>query len=294
MNDNELIDMYILYCRNKEMSETSIRIYKRTLTEYKKMFNSPVLLRNTVPEYVDILKQKNCSISTIKQKIMIFSSYAKYLLQRSLLEKGVLEDIEKLRQEYKEDKQKPAYEYSMVADKDVLKLISYLVDEYENAKLDKKEVNRSNLITVLMAVTCGIRMQELINIKVKNIDIEERCIEVNGRKVYISNNILYEHLCQICKQPHECLLIINHRGDKAFEQGILRALKMACNKANIPECTIKALNNTFIRHLIDGGLYYEEIRSIIGQASFYGCDAVKRIGAENKRNLIFCNAWLNP
>lgn len=119
-------------------------------------------------------------------------------------------------------------------------------------------------------------------------------IEVNGRKVYISNNILYEHLCQICKQPQECLLIINHRGDKAFEQGILRALKMACNKANIPECTIKALNNTFIRHLIDGGLYYEEIRSIIGQASFYGCDAVKRIGAENKRNLIFCNAWLNP
>jgi len=140
------------------------------------------------------------------------------------------------------------------------------------------ERNRAILETLY---GCGLRVSELINLKISNLLFEEGFIRVTGkgdkeRIVPIGATAIkfiryyFEHRRnhQLVKKEAEDIVFLNNRGAGLTRVMIFTITKRLCTKAGISKVVSPhTFRHSFATHLIDGGADLRAIQEMLGHKS---------------------------
>jgi integrase/recombinase XerD len=155
------------------------------------------------------------------------------------------------------------------------------IDSLKNAiDMSKNEGHRNRAIIETL-YSCGLRVSELVNLKITNIYFEEGFIRVIGkgnkeRLVPFSPSVekeikIYRDLVRVhqeIKDGHEDFLFLNRRGAQLTRVMIFTIIKdlalVARIKKNISPHTFR---HSFATHLVEGGANLRAIQEMLGHES---------------------------
>ena len=155
-------------------------------------------------------------------------------------------------------------------------------DEYLTmiSVIDKDDYEYRNRLILEMLFATGLRVSELSNIKIKDIDFSEREIKIMG-KGSKERFVFYNKECAIVLDSYlkECrskllngkdseYLFINHLGDKLTDIGIRliidKIVKKSCIKSKVSPHTFR---HTFATMLLNEGCNIKSVQELLGHSS---------------------------
>ncbi|MAU63938.1 MAG: tyrosine recombinase [Flavobacteriaceae bacterium] len=154
-----------------------------------------------------------------------------------------------------------------------------------------------NIAIVELLYSCGLRVSELINLKISDLYFKESLIKVTGKgnkerfvpiskqsQIYINNYMLDSRSNQKIKKGFEDTLFLNERGtilSRVMIFLILKKLKKASNiKKKIGPHTLR---HSFATHLIENGADLITIQKMMGHESITTTERYLHV---NKKHLI--------
>lgn len=226
--------------------------------DYKKI--NIDMIRNYL-KYLDSLKYKKNSIS---KNLSSLRSYYKFLTE----EKVVLTNPFKNISNPKKDK----------------KLPDFLNYEEINKLFDSADTKtplglRNRCILELLYDT-GIRVSELVNLKINDIEFDKKIINILGKgkkeRIVYYGDYLQEVLEKYINDSRKYLLnnklseylILNNNGSKITTRGVEYIIDKMVNEAAIKhKISPHVLRHTFATHMLNGGADIKSIQQLLGHES---------------------------
>lgn len=155
------------------------------------------------------------------------------------------------------------------------------IDDLLNAvDLSKNEGHRNRAMLETL-YSCGLRVSELVNLKITNIYFEEGFIRVIGkgnkeRLVPVSSTVekeinLYKDFTRVHQeiQPgHEDILFLNRRGAKLTRIMIYTIIQQLAQKIRLRKSiSPHTFRHSFATHLVEGGANLRAIQEMLGHES---------------------------
>lgn len=287
--------------KNANVSENTIISYKYAFVsllqfvndKYKKEISTLELKdlnKETIEKYLEYLeKEKNNSISTVNQRLAAIKSFFNYLTIEDIEYISLCNEIHSIK--IKKTKQETIKYLSKEGIKEILSLPKTSI---ENGVRD--------LAILTLLYDSGARVQELVNIKIKDIDFNKKTVYLfgKGRKArivpLISQTIkILEKYIKIYNIPinSDNLLFYNSQKGALTRMGITYIIKkyvsIARNK-NPLEFQINVTPHTFrhskAMHLLESGVNLIYIRDFLGHESVTTTEIYARANPENKKKAI--------
>ncbi len=263
-----MIDEFIKYLLiDKKYSNQTLKSYESDLNKlylYMKKNNLTwmTLSKENILDYIKELGKNKLNPKTINRNISVIKSFYKFLIINGNVKIDPTENIELLR--YK--KELP----NVLNYEDVKKILDIdLINQYSY---------RDKAMIELMYAT-GLRISELINLKVKDFDSEmnlvktlgkgnkERVIPVGEIASYYLNVYITEYRTSLLKTNTDDLFL-NNRGTKISRQSFFNLLKLLAIKKNINKSfSPHSLSHSFATHLLDRGADIVSIKEMLGHSS---------------------------
>ncbi|MBI4714293.1 tyrosine-type recombinase/integrase [Candidatus Uhrbacteria bacterium] len=137
--------------------------------------------------------------------------------------------------------------------------------------------NVSNLkhrTIIALAYGAGLRVSEVVELRVGNVDFESRVIYVHqgkGQKdrITLLPNTLYESLQKtMCGKSPDDYLFASERGGRLSERSIQKVFARALNSAHInKQATLHSLRHSFATHVLKQGTDIRFIQKLLGHAN---------------------------
>ena len=172
------------------------------------------------------------------------------------------------------------------------KLPGFLSKE-ETAKLLKATENIKHRLMLQLIYSAGLRLGELIRLKVKDIHIEMGIIEIKcakGKKDRITKlsktliPLLQRYLME-CKPSY--YLIEGQTGGKYSARSVQAVLHQAVQKSGVDEnTTVHTLRHTFATHLILDGMDIRLVQELLGHNSLKTTEIYTHITDKMKKDII--------
>lgn len=263
MNE-KYIEEFIDYLRfEKKYSENTISSYKRDLnktnTYIKKDFAK--LNKKDIQNYIQkISKSENAS--SVSRCISTLKSFYKFLELNKYTNTNPLTTISNP----KARKSLP----KVLSEEEVDKLLDI------NLKTDFDYRNKAMLE---LMYSSGLRVSELINLNVNDIDLsnasvrifgkgsKERIIPLNDYAIDALNNYILNHRRSLFKHSESNYLFLNNHGNKMTRQGFFKILeKIAKEKGIKSELSPHTLRHSFATHLLKHGADLRSIQELLGHS----------------------------
>lgn len=165
--------------------------------------------------------------------------------------------------------------------------------------LSKPEGERNKAIVEVM-YGCGLRVSEVIELKISNINFKEEFIKVTGkgnkeRLVPFGSKaakqvLLYLHEIRShadIKKGHEDFLFLNRRGSKLTRVMIFTILKELALIAGIRKhISPHTLRHSFATHLVEGGADLRAVQEMLGHESITTTEIYTHLSREYLRDTI--------
>ena len=266
MNIKDTIEDFINYCifekglsdQTKESYKNDLEIYRKYLEE-NKIYNVLEITSDNIKEFI---KERNKEeASTIAHNLTVIKNYHKYLLKENLVKEDVSLYIErpKLR-------------------KILPKTLSIEdVDKLLNIKLETPFDYRNKAMIELM-YGCGLRVSELINLEINDIDTINCIIRILGKGSKEREIPLGEYSIEYLKKylniRNELLkgkscnkLFLNNHGKGITRQGFFKILKKLLKEKGLNEdVSPHTLRHSFATHLINRGADLRSIQEMLGHS----------------------------
>lgn len=256
------IDLFFIYCKENNLNFKNLKI--DDARGYLK--------------YLDKLNYKNTSISRMLSSLRGFYRYL-------MIKKEVSVNYFKLLSNPKKEKKVPNY-------------LQY--DEFEkiirSIPIDTALGKRNYLIIELLYAT-GIRVSELVNIKIKDITKNEKSIRIIGkgnkeRIVYYGEyaaRALEDYLnnarSELLKNKNSDYLLVNHLGNKLTTAGIRDILEKIVMFASLKhKMSPHTLRHTFATHLLSEGADLRAVQELLGHESLSTTQIYTHVGLDRLRN----------
>lgn len=275
------IDNFINYIKNiRNYSENTVTNYSKDLEEYSKFLKTKNLdllsiTYKEVKEYLSYLYDKYYSKSSISRKISTLRSFYKYLYSESLIDKNPYLFVSLP----KKEKKLPRY-----VNYEDLDLMFNIPD------LDTKNGIRDRLILELLYGT-GIRVSELSNIKIKDIDFNKKQIRIVGKgdkeRIVLYGEYCSEILDKYLKvRQNSEYLILSNKGKKISVSSIQKILKDILKKASIKKnITPHVFRHTFATHLLNEGCDILTVKELLGHSSLDTTQIYTHVSNEKLRKV---------
>ena len=263
MKDLEKYLDYLKY--NKNYSDNTIINYEIDIKEYLEYLDRECLKLYEV-EYSDIrflleyyhsLGLKNLSI---RRKISSLKGFYKYLCRNNICKDNPFIYVTLP----KKEKKLPSFlNYNEV------------IDIFDSIEIVDVFSLRDRLIMELLYAT-GVRVSELVNIKLEDINLNRRSINVFGKgrkeRIVFFNKVCKDLLERFIKESkdirHDNYLIINHNGNGITTRGIRVIMdKVIRNTSIIKNVHPHTLRHTFATHLLNNGCDLLTVQELLGHAS---------------------------
>ena len=246
----------------KNYSKKTIENYNRDLNKFFKFLNDykikdiKKITKETVRLY--FLKQKNNNISnrTLGRYYSSLNSFFIYSIEHEYIGVNPLKFIDYP----KYTKKIPEYIYD------------YQLEKLLNEKTSENvEIELRNKLIIHLLLDTGVRVSELVNIKVHDIDVEERIIKVFGkgskeRFVFFTSKtkeLLTNYLIKRKEKAITDNLFINYKGEKLTERSVQKIIKLVGEKIGL-DIHPHLLRHTFATDLLNKGADIRMIQELLG------------------------------
>ena len=288
--DDEIISFLEYLQYEKKYSNYTLSNYEHDLEDFKnyvkiKKINYRDMDYPKVSDYLLHLNSKKYSPSSINRHLSAIRSFYDFLLK----EKKVTSSPFKVIHGPKKEKRLPNYlKYQEFID---------LVDSLSDTPLDL----RNRMILELLFAT-GIRVSELVNIKIIDINFKEQEIKVFGkgkkmRIVYFNKEcqkVMSKYVTEarqtILNGKHNDYLIINNRGNKITTRGIEDIIDKCIQKSSLNhKISPHTLRHTFATLLLNEGMDIREVQELLGHARLSTTSIYTHVSNEELRKVYLQN-----
>lgn len=259
------IEKYLEYLKyERKLSDNTYQSYENNLKQFKKYLIDSNIETNSKDVSTEILKeflyQLNLSNKSKSHYLTVLKSYYNFLTKEGLI------------------KNNPANSIKMP--KIEKKLPNYLTIEEVNKLLDirlEKPTDYRNKAMLELLYATGMRISELTNLKLSQIDFDDDIVRVLGKgkkeRIIPLNDIAIQALKEYISDYRPFLLklntseyiFINNFGNKISRQGFFKILKKLCVKAEInKEISPHTLRHSFATHLLNNGADLRIIQELLG------------------------------
>lgn len=255
----------------KILNEKTIKAYTIDLNQYLEFITTTEINQKIINEYIHYLNKKYLKYKTIKRKIASVKAFYSYLEYEEIIDYS---PFNKIKTKIKEPKLLPK-----TIQKDYIdKIIHLLLKDLKNSKTEfQKKISLRNITLISVMFSTGIRVSELCNIKLKDIDLLEKKLKIFGkgskeRILYLGNSNVVQ-LCQMyltynntCKKNE--YFFLNKFNKKLSEQTVRILLKKIESELELStHITPHMFRHTFATTLLEKGVDIRYIQNILGHSS---------------------------
>ena len=254
----------------RSLADNSVNAYIRDIRKLAD-FSSKIKVNelnisvNEIREFIADLNSKNISARSQARIISGVKAFFKYLI----IEDYITNDPTMLIENPKIGLKLPD-----VLSVDEIELIISSID------LSSKQGERNRAILETL-YSCGLRVTELINLKISNINFKEGYIKVIGKGdkerltpigsnalKYISIYVNEVRIHQKISKNHEDFVFLNNRGSKLSRVMIFTLIKRIVDKVGIKKkVSPHTFRHSFATHLIEGGADLRAVQEMLGHES---------------------------
>ncbi len=252
----------------RSLSKNSVDSYMRDITQFSKFNKStppPNIERKDILKYIDHINKHKISARSQARILSSIRSFYNFLIFDNKLEKDPCEHIHTPKIGFKIP--------STLTVEEVDKIITSIDLSKENG-----ERNRA-IIECLYS--CGLRVTELINIKISKLFFDDNILQVIGkgnqqRIVPISNNLkkyLHHYIKfirskQKIKKDNTDILFLNRNGRQLSRVMIFTIVKELAQCAGIQKkVSPHTFRHSFATHLVEGGADLRVVQEMLGHAN---------------------------
>lgn len=256
----------------KRLSQKTIRAYKIDLHQYFDFIGTSEDDLKKINEYVHFLNKKYSKYKTVKRKIASIKAFYSYLEYEEII---AFSPFRKVRTKIKEPKTLPK-----IIQKDYLdKIFQGLFNDLNTAKTDyKKKLAIRNIAIIELLFSTGIRISELCNIHIEDINFQDRSLKIYGkgskeRVLYLGNDQVLQFLkkyIELNEDSHQenNYLFLNKFNTQLSEQTVRILLKNIEHKLNLSiHITPHMFRHTFATILLEKDVDIRYIQNILGHSS---------------------------
>lgn len=263
------IDKYLEYLKiERKYSDKTILSYKDDLIEYNEFLgnNFTNILNidiNIVNNYMKYLYERKITKSSISRKLSSIRGLYNYLVREEIIKENYFNKISNPKREL--------YLPKFLKDEELDKIFS--VCNFNNPTEE-----RDTLIIELLYAT-GVRVSELVNIKIKDINRKEKLIKVLGKgnkeRIVIYNNHTKKALDAYLKDGYNYFnkksseyLILNKNGNKLSERYIREIINKKVSQASLDiKISPHTLRHTFATDILENGADLMTVKELLGHES---------------------------
>ncbi len=252
----------------KGLSQNTLNAYRQDLSNFSNWLNPVYLEKANKINLLDYLayrlKQGYSSRSTARSLSSLRAFYA-YLVSKSLIIENPTSKI-----------QSPKLGHSLpkvLSEEDVEKLI--------NAPNTKEPIGLRDRAMLELLYACGLRISELINLDVLNLNIrqgvakvlgkggKERLVPIGGQALdWISNYLTYGREQLITDNKKSPYLFLSNRGTGMTRQAFWYRIKLYANKSGVDRSlSPHTLRHAFATHLLNHGADLRTVQLLLGHTS---------------------------
>ena len=267
----ENLNKFIRYLKTeRNYSDYTIHNYELDITDYlifskKNSIDIYNVNYNDVKKYLLGLYNKKYKVTSIDRHISSLRTYYSYLYDSNLVNRNMFKYVSLPK------KEKLLPKYINTSDLDII---------FDSIELDTKIGIRNRLIFELLYAT-GMRVSELCNICLSDINISERTIRIIG-KGNKERIVIFNHTCSdilsLYLEEARCLLLngkssnyllvgknkISHLSVRSVELIIDKVILNAGINKNVTPHTIR---HTFATHLLNEGCDILVVKELLGHSS---------------------------
>ena len=266
---NKLSDLITEFLRylliDKGYSENTIESYKRDLNkflEYNKNTSIDNISNEDLKKYIKYLNDNGLNEKSIARNISSLKSFYKFLVISKYISSNTSDSL------YlpKIKKSLP----STLTEEEVMSLLD--IDLTDNFSYRNKA-----MLELLYAT--GLRVSELINLKLQDIDFSQDIIRTFGKgskeriipigdyaKEYLEKYI-YEYRSSMLKKDNNEYIFLNNHGKQMTRQGFFKIIKKIAKEKGInKELSPHTLRHSFASHLLKYGADLRTIQELLGHS----------------------------
>lgn len=254
----------------KGLSALSIEAYLRDIEKLKQFFSSSEKTPDTISQqdirdFIEFLNEAGLMATSQARILSALRSFYQFMLMEKYISKDPMELIEAPRTARKLP--------------DVLSVTE--VDAIEAAiDLSTPEGHR-NLAIIEVLFSCGLRVSELINLKISKIYEKDQFIQITGKGDktrlvpigdralrYLKNYYRHQRNTLVIQKGQEDFVFLNRRGKSLTRVMIFTIIKELVKKAGIGKnISPHTFRHSFATCLIEGGADLRAIQAMLGHES---------------------------
>jgi len=281
MSLKELISEYLEYLKlNRNFSLNTLVSYENDLNQFREFllksgivnlkknesFNpddaDTAVLKSFIAELTDpFASRKKYSKKSVSRKISALKSFYRFLTKRKYAKKN--------------------YASPLIFPKTNKRLPSYLTENEINSLLSEKHVTDLGILdkaVIELIYSTGIRLSELINLKISNVDFSKKTVKVLGKgskerivpfgeKAFTALNN-YIQIREISNMKNSEYLFLDNAGKKLYPVKVNRLMKKNLSLVtDLKKKSPHVLRHTFATHLLDNGADIRAVKELLGHES---------------------------
>ncbi|MDO5569252.1 MAG: tyrosine-type recombinase/integrase [bacterium] len=260
-----MVDKYLQYLKViKKYSVDTINSYKCDIKEFIAFIsvNYQDITNDDVRLYLSALYDRGLTKKTIARKLSSLRGYYNYLLKERIVKYNYFDEIKN-----------PKYEKCLPT--------FFRIDEIDKI-LDTIDVTtvlgKRNYLIIEMLYSTGLRISELVNIKLSDINYDDLSIKVLGKRSK-QRYVFYGSYCEkalsnyldvrgMLNKYNSDYLFLNKMGGNITTRGVRKVFdKILVNSCIELKATVHTLRHTFATHLLNNGMDLMSVKELLGHES---------------------------
>jgi len=285
----ELVRKFINYLGNvKGYSSHTINNYETDLITFVNFLNKEGITNikdvdyKVIRFYLQELYDKKYAKKTVSRHISSLRSFFKYLLKEKVIKTNPITLISNP----KEDKKLPTFLYYQE------------LENLLNIPNKKTPIGQRDILILELFYATGVRVSELVNIKISDINIYNTTIKILG-KGNKERYVLYGNVCKnllelylndgrlkLLNNKNSDYLFLNKNGNKLTDRGVRLIIDKVLKKGALKKhISPHVLRHTFATHMLDEGADLKTVQELLGHANLSTTQVYTHVSNERLRNV---------
>ena len=258
----------------KGYSKNTILGYQKDIEEFMAFLKNEQVardifsIRKNVPRnYSSYLTRNGYAPTSVRRHMSSLSSFYKFMVKEEMINENYFEDVELPKV--------PKHNPDLISNNEVRLL-------FKACDLDTK-LGYRNYVLLGCLYGCGLRVSELCNMQIKDIDFAERTIRIHGKGKKDRDVIMYEGLGEMLKHyistyREELLynskdldnryVFLNKNGTTLTRVGVRKILeKLVKDSSETYHISPHMLRHSFATAMLDGGADLRTVQELLGHES---------------------------
>ncbi|NLM22340.1 MAG: tyrosine recombinase XerC [Peptococcaceae bacterium] len=229
-----------------------------------------------VRNYLGWMTDRELSRKSIARKLASLRSFFRFLCREGVIEQSPVQKV--------------------VTPKTGRTLPRFLFQEHMAKLLQAADLGTKNgirdQIIVEILYGSGLRVSELVNIDIRDLDLENGLVKVHGKGQKERIVPLTDYACQAIKKylelrhDSEQALLLNYQNTRLSARSVRRILNKLEKKANLHQHIYPhMLRHTFATHLLDGGADLRSVQELLGHKKLSSTQIYTHLTREKLRDV---------